>query len=112
MLDTNFNGTGKVIAAIGSGNDTANAIAIQSDGQIVAAGSAFNGVNDDFALVRYNADGLLDTNFNGTGIVTTAIGYHGDYARAVAIQPDGKIVAAGYAHNGVDYDFALARYWP
>ncbi|MBI5344265.1 MAG: hypothetical protein HZB83_02850, partial [Deltaproteobacteria bacterium] len=44
------------------------------------------------------------------GKVTTAIGTGNDFGRAVAIQPDGKIVAAGYSWNGADYDFSLARY--
>ena len=69
-----------------------------------------NGSNDDFALVRYNTDGSLDTSFDSDGKVTTAIGSGNDYARSVAIQSDGKIVAAGYSYNGSNYDFALVRY--
>jgi uncharacterized delta-60 repeat protein len=86
------------------------AVAIQSDGKIVAAGSSFNGANNDVALVRYHTDGSLDTTFNTTGTVTTAIGSSYDEANAVAIQSDGKIVAAGFSSNGVDDDFALVRY--
>ena len=47
--------------------------------------------------MRYNTDGSLDTNFNSDGKVTTAIGSGSDYASSVAIQSDGKIVAAGYS---------------
>jgi len=111
-LDTTFNTTGKVTTAIGASNDSAYVIAIQSDGKIVAAGYSDNGANDDFALVRYNTDGSLDTTFNTTGKVTTAIGASNDYAYAVAIQSDGKIVAAGYSYNGANDDFALVRYLP
>ena len=75
-------------------------VAIQSDGKIVAAGYSNNGSNDDFALVRYNTDGSLDTNFDSDGKVTTAIGSGNDYACSVAIQSDGKIVAAGDQYNG------------
>jgi uncharacterized delta-60 repeat protein len=46
----------------------------QADGKLVVAGTSYNGSNDDFALVRYNADGALDTGFDGDGKVTTAIG--------------------------------------
>ena len=54
--------------------ERAYSVAIQSDGKIVAAGHSDNGSNDDFALVRYNTDGSLDTSFDSDGKVTTAIG--------------------------------------
>jgi uncharacterized delta-60 repeat protein len=112
-LDTSFDIDGKVTTAIGSSNDFANAVAIQSDGKIVAAGSSGNGSNSDFALARYNTNGSLDTSFDIGGILTTAIGSRNDFAYAVAIQSDGKIVAAGYySLNLSDNDFALARYNP
>ena len=60
--------------AIGVGTDRARSVAIQSDGKIVAAGYSNNGSNYDFALVRYNTDGSLDTSFDSDGKVTTAIG--------------------------------------
>ena len=68
-------------------------IAIQSDGKIVAVGG--NGA--DFIVVRYTANGLLDTSFGTVGVVRT---YEGGSANSVAIQPDGKIIAAGYACPG------------
>jgi len=62
-----------------------------------------------FALARYNADGSLDTSFDGDGKLTTDFG--GGVAYGVALQPDGKIVAVGYvAGFGGEGDFALARY--
>ena len=57
-----------------------------------------------------NANGSLDTSFDTDGKVTTAIGSSRDAAQSVAIQSDGKIVAAGYSNNGSNYEFALARY--
>ncbi|MEJ7665423.1 MAG: FG-GAP-like repeat-containing protein [Hymenobacter sp.] len=71
---------------------------------------AAHGADYDFAVVRYNTNGSLDTSFNGTGKVITPIGSSGDRASSVAIQPDGKIVAAGQSSNGSDHDFALVRY--
>jgi uncharacterized delta-60 repeat protein len=56
--------------------------------------------------------GAPDPSFNGPGKVTTAIGSGNDEAHALARQPDGKLVAAGYSHNGANNDFALARYNP
>jgi uncharacterized delta-60 repeat protein len=112
-LDTGFGTGGIVITPIGSGFDIAYALGIQPDGRIVAAGSSDNGSNFDFALVRYNANGTLDTGFSIGGIVTTPIGSSDDYAIALGIQSsDGKIVAAGYSYNGSNFDFALVRYWP
>jgi uncharacterized delta-60 repeat protein len=107
-LDTSFNSTGTVTTPIGNGDDAANAVAIQPDGKIVAAGYA-KFANYDFALVRYNTDGTLDPAFNGTGKVTTAFGNGDDFAKAVAIQRDDRIIVAGYAQFG-NNDFALARY--
>jgi uncharacterized delta-60 repeat protein len=109
-LDTNFGTGGKVITAIGSSTDVAESVAIQSDGKIVAAGFSNNGSNNDFALVRYNTNGTLDTTFDSDGKVTTAIGSANDAAYSVAIQSDGKIVAAGFSNNGSNNDFALVRY--
>ena len=109
-LDSSFNGTGKVTTLIGSGDDAGYALAIQKNGKLVAAGTSYNGSGNDFALVRYNTNGSLDTSFNGTGKVTTSIGSGYDVAHALAIQKDGKLVAAGYSWNGTDLDFALVRY--
>ncbi|MFZ5538249.1 MAG: WD40 repeat domain-containing protein [Pseudomonadota bacterium] len=109
-LDTSFGSGGKVVTAIGAGNDYARALALAPDGKIVVAGQSANGTTDDFALARYNADGSLDTTFGTGGKVVTAIGAGNDFAYALALAPDGKIVVAGSSHNGANYDFALARY--
>jgi uncharacterized delta-60 repeat protein len=100
-LDTSFGIDGKVTTDIGF-SDQANSVTVQADGKILVAGFTGGG-SGDFALVRYNADGSLDTSFDLDGIVTTDIG---DEAYSVAVQSDGKILVAGSASN----DFALARY--
>jgi len=109
-LDTSFDNDGKVTTEIGSGDDYGQSVAIQSDGKIVVAGYSNNGSNHDFALARYNTDGSVDYGFGGSGKVTTDFSGNHDYGYGVAIQSDGKIVAAGYILNGSYYDFALARY--
>ncbi len=117
-LDTTFGGgTGKVITPVstGSGDDRVQALSVQTDGKIVAAGSAFVGVaGQDFTLVRYDTDGTLDTTFGGgTGTVSTHLGagYSVELLQALSVQGDGKIVAAGSARSGTTgLDFALARY--
>jgi len=111
-LDTTFDTDGKVTTFIG-GADNAFAVALQSDGKIVVAGNASNGSNHDFALVRYNSNGSLDTSFDTDGIALTDFGFDsGDGAEAMALQSDGKIILAGssFNRNTNDSDFALARY--
>jgi uncharacterized delta-60 repeat protein len=109
-LDTTFDTDGKVTTAVGLGEDFAISVVLQSDGKIVAAGVSNNGTNDDFAVVRYNTNGSLDTTFDTDGKVTTAIGSGTDRANSVVVQSDGKIVAAGYSNNGTNVDFAVVRY--
>src|SRR5439155_421071 len=109
-LDTSFGTGGKVTTAIGSTDDEVLALVLQPDGKLVAAGFTASAGNTAFALVRYNADGSLDTSFGTGGKVTTSIGSVDDKAIALVLQPDGKLVAAGYSYNGTDTDFALARY--
>ena len=114
-LDTTFNGDGKVTTAI-EGNGQAWAVAIQPDGKIIVAGD--NGYPNSnytdsvsFALARFNSNGSLDTTFDMDGKLTTSFGL-GSLAtiQAVTIQPDGKIIVAGFNHKGSYSDFALARY--
>ena len=70
-LDTYFDSDGKITTAIGSSNDYAFSVAIQSDGKIVVAGYSYNESGGEFALARYNTDGSLDTSFDTDGKVTT-----------------------------------------
>lgn len=115
-LDTSFDTDGKATTAVSpsTNEDVARALMIQSDGKIVAAGYGYMGgtTGHDFALVRYNADGSLDTSFDTDGIVTTAVGpsTSTDYAYAATIQADGKIVAAGFTSSTGSSDLAFARY--
>jgi uncharacterized delta-60 repeat protein len=122
-LDSTFGTGGKVTTSIGRHNELASAVAVQTDGKIVAVGSATItaidgcdqfGCSDRFVLVRYNSDGTLDTSFGGSGIVITDISGTGqsfDRANAVAIQADGKIVAAGSSSSlGGGDSFAMSRY--
>ena len=118
-LDTTFNGTGMVATDIpGLTFEEAHAVAIQSDGRIVAAGLG----NSAFVLTRYNIDGSLDNGgagdstpgdyFGTAGIATTPFGGTFEEANALAIQSDGKIIAAGDTaiSTVVSDNFALARY--
>jgi uncharacterized delta-60 repeat protein len=111
-LDTTFDTDGRVETSVNtSGDDSANGLALQSDGKIVAVGD--NG-NVDFSLARYNPNGSLDTNFGQSGILFTDLNNSTDTANAVAMQADGKIVVAGTAQNssGGTKNFAVVRYLP
>jgi uncharacterized delta-60 repeat protein len=92
-----------------------NAIAIQPDGKIVAAGTLTGG-SDDFATIRLNSDGTLDTTFDGDGKVFTPVGDPSvnsgdDVVKAVAVQSNGKIIVGGFSpFIDTSRDFSLVRY--
>lgn len=96
-LDTSFGTGGKVITVFANVTENANALLLQPDGKIMIAGSiAQPGVVDSsWALVRYNNNGSLDTSFGNGGLVRTNVGTYLDSVGSIALQPDGKIVAAG-----------------
>jgi uncharacterized delta-60 repeat protein len=112
--DTTFGNGGQVTTDFDGFNDDVFSILIQTDGKIVAVGSAKNPANFyDFAAVRYLTNGTIDTTFGVAGKVRTDFGHAGfDQARSAALQPDGKIVAAGTTifNNGLSEPFAVARY--
>ena len=118
VLDTSFSFDGLTTIDFdnGAGSDLANGIALQPDGKIVVIGTTWgaNTGNTDFAVARLNADGTLDTTFGaGTGKTTIEFdldaGTGQDYANAVTIQPDGRIVVAGSAQTATGAVTALTR---
>lgn len=111
-LDPTFGSGGKVTTDFG-GNETAWGVAVQPDGKAVVAGTRIDpGPSDDFVLARYTVSGALDPTFDGDGKVTTDFGGRSDGADDLALQADGKIVAAGsgFPEEVRPVDFALARY--
>lgn len=110
-LDSNFNGTGVVVTPVNFDDDGAFALIQDSTSTVTAAGYSRDQGNDNFALVRYNLDGTLNTAFGNDGKVTTDFGNNGnDVVTALIQQKNGKLVAAGYSYNGKSDDFAVARY--
>jgi len=114
-LDTTFNSSGKVATDIGTSYASGVGVALQADGKIVVAGTVFNGSNFDFAVIRYNINGSLDTSFDGDGYVTTDFASMDDIATSLVIQPNGRIIVVGMAQRpgdafGPNRDFALVRY--
>ncbi len=104
-LDSSFGSGGLVTTNLG-GFEAATAVALQTDGKIVATGSTFSSGFQQFVLTRYNTDGSIDSSFGTDGKVLTDFGLGSGFGGALVIQPDGKIVAAGRAGS----DFVVARY--
>ena len=128
-LDSSFDTDGVVTTVVGTGRSWAYSVGVQSDGKIVLAaeakapafGSALSSTQNDFAVVRYNSNGTLDTSFgldydndstpdgfaitqlpNSSQLLQNNI----DRPRSLALQTDGKILVGGYAN----YDPAVVRY--
>ena len=70
------------------------------------------GSNYDFAIAKYTSAGILDTTFGTSGEVTTDFGSGSDIPYGIALDSSGNIYLGGYAHNGSNYDFAIAKYTP
>jgi uncharacterized delta-60 repeat protein/uncharacterized repeat protein (TIGR01451 family) len=111
-LDDSFGSGGRASVPLpDSTTEQANALALAPDGKIIVAGAAYKSfaTPPDFALARYKQDGSLDEGFGSGGVLTTDFAGGTDEAFAVAIQPNGNLVAAGRAFRN-NFDLALARY--
>ena len=112
--DTGFGTGGLVTTDLFSGTDESYGLVIQADGKILLSGHATGAPGGtDFALVRYNANGTLDTGFGTNGIVAADFAAGGaDYGYNVVVQSDGKIVMGGYgpAAGGGNDVFTVARF--
>src|SRR4051812_12065086 len=115
-LDLTF-GSGGIVTThaglAGATSESARAVTLQPDGKLIAVGPASTATYQggfyryDFAVVRYNVDGTLDTSFSSDGKSTTPLANNlASSPSDVEVQADGKIVVAGYADN----DFELVRY--
>ena len=104
--DFSFGADGGVATEVGSDNDAeAKAVGMAPDQRIVAGGRASIGGSNAFGVVRYLSNGTVDSSFGSANGVTTDFGAD-DLARAIAVQPDGKVIAAGKSGSKV----AVARY--
>ncbi len=112
--DASFGVGGIVIAAFPGGPSGAGSISVQPDKRIVAAGWASVNGRSAFAVARVNPDGSLDKHFGVDGKVTTKLTSNTDYLGSIAVQNDGRIVAAGiidFVDYGDDYfRTAIVRY--
>ena len=113
-VDTSFGNQGLVTTDfVGSMASTGNALAVGADGKTIIVGDASQNTGNVFAVARVNTDGTPDSTFGTNGVTTISFNGVDDRATAVAIQPDGKIVVAGYTNSGTssvpNYDFAVVR---
>lgn len=111
QLDTGFGTNGFTLTDIVGNQAGANAVVLQPDGKIIAAGGAYTGERNQLVLVRYTTDGQLDSTFGTNGVIIRSSD-HGasEEASAIAIQPDGKIVVVGVASIEMTRFSLVVRY--
>jgi uncharacterized delta-60 repeat protein len=108
-LDSSFGVDGKVISR---NFGTCNTMAIQKDGKIVCAGTITNVSDTDFRLVRYLANGILDSSFGKQGIADIVITETSSETVGIKIQDDQKIVVVGWGYKHGMPTFVIARCLP
>jgi len=106
-LDSSFGNVGVVYTPVDA-TSTAQDFAIQPDGKIVVAGSSIRASGQVIALARYWPNGSLDNTFGVNGRVTVPVG-ETSAAKSVTLQPDGRILVAGYSGFGTKLDFTIVR---
>ena len=114
-LDNSFGTNGVTTRDFFSGADAITALQLQPDGKIVAAGTTEDSApSKAWGLARFNTDGTRDASFGaGSGATVRFVGDHtDDTPKGVALQPNGKIVVAGFCKSGgfTGEDFAVGRY--
>jgi fibronectin-binding autotransporter adhesin len=113
-LETTFGAGGKTLADVAGGDDVVNALAVQRNGDVVAAGSATVGGVSEIALARFLTTGAPDPRFGTKGLVTDKVGAVYDAATSVVVQANGAIVVGGLTATGsaasLSSDFVVQRY--
>jgi len=118
-IDSTFGVNGKVLTAIGQYDDNGYNVILEPNGRMIVPATTFTKnfpfdpdpfLNGNFALLRYNVNGTLDSSFGKRGIVITDFSGYDDEATNCALQADGKIIVVGESFDGSTYNFALARY--
>ena len=111
-LDATFGNQGRTTTTLGTGEALPGGIVVQSDGRIVLSGSSTTGRrNHDFALVRYDANGALDSGFGDGGrVIHDLFGTSDDIGYALALQRDGKLIVSGRTGDYPNFEFGLARF--
>ena len=116
-IDPTFSGDGKLTQTVfpyikpNPNSAVAYSVIAQDDGKVVLGGAAraSDGITWAATLVRYNVDGSLDSTFSNDGLVTSVISGGSEFSR-IAIQPDGRILAAGFCKVGSGENIYVARF--
>ena len=109
-IDATFGASGSTITSTGSADDRPRAMLVQPDGKIVVAGTCNTGLDSDFCAARYLPNGGLGASFGSGGKVVTAFSIRDDGVNAAMLQPDGKLLLAGFCRSGSFDKFCVARY--
>ncbi|MEO7313454.1 MAG: hypothetical protein ABIX01_23935 [Chitinophagaceae bacterium] len=99
-FDNSFNSNGVKLILPALGYILAGRIALQADGKIIAAGTTNTFDNYEFAIARFDVNGMPDVNFDDDGFASIPISANADIGMTPFLQPDGKILVAGYSFNG------------
>lgn len=105
-LDASFGTGGITRVGDASGVSWGNSIVRRPDGRLVAAGR----ISNDFGVVQFTGDGLLDASFGIGGVVTIAEPSEFDMANALALRPDGTVIAAGRIGDGSASEILVAQF--
>lgn len=110
-LDNSFDNDGKVQISLTGGDDFPTSVIVQPDGKILVAGDCGFYNATDFGIVRLNSNGSLDNSFNGNGKVIINVSGINDLPHSLALQPDGKILLAGWSRSFATnlYFFSIVR---
>jgi|GEM_PF-1605355 len=111
-LDDTFDDDGVRILHLSDRDDLANAVTVQEDGKILVAGYISDGRLTRGAVLRLNADGSFDTSFAEQGLARLDLGPPSTQIRSMVLQPDGKILVAGFADTRGTQSIAIARLNP
>ena len=110
VLDTTFNSSGIRLIDSGFGVDEARGMKLLSDGKILLGGTMASAGTGEFAVVKLNSDGSLDTSFGNSGFAQVDFTANLEVGNYITTQGDGSIVLCGYANNGTDDDYAIVRF--
>lgn len=108
--DNTFGESGTAITNLVYGGNYVTSMALQPDGKIIVNGNTTEPTAENLGIIRYTADGILDTSFGTNGMTLTNVAGNSDYSEAVLVQDDGKILTAGYTFSGSYSEFLLVRY--
>jgi len=115
VIDSSFGTNGITMVDFYTRDDLAQAVTLQADGKIVVSGTITDTVNyyNNPTIVRFTADGIIDSTFGVNGVATIPAIDIDNELTIIAVQADGKIVAAGHYSKvftgSMDFDILVIR---